>query len=301
MDLSRAQPEGVPAVRALMRNVPPLRRVSYHFYRLVQEVFGLAATRPGLLRWTLAQACRLHLRLAVADPALRAKLTPDYRPMCKRQVFSAGLYPAVQRPDVTLVTEPISHFDEHGIVTADGVLHRVDAIVLATGFDTRAYLRPMAGRSARGLAPFVRRIGEEVVVEPPRRRPVADALQFFRRCGGEGQDRPRWQVVEHLLADHLRAARDPHGLQPRARVRALPLCADGCRRPPAQETADRASATAVLPGSHTAPWSPSRNPALLACAAGGLSSTQHSAADLQRRGEAVRVRKKKRTAPRGTR
>ena len=51
--------------------------------------------------------CRLNLRFAVRDPELRRSLTPDYEPMCKRLVMSAGFYPAVQRPGVDLVTDEI--------------------------------------------------------------------------------------------------------------------------------------------------------------------------------------------------
>ena len=40
------------------------------------------------------------------DPELRAKLTPDYRLGCKRVLISNDYYPALQRPNVELVTEP---------------------------------------------------------------------------------------------------------------------------------------------------------------------------------------------------
>jgi cation diffusion facilitator CzcD-associated flavoprotein CzcO len=79
----------------------------------------------------------------VADPDLRRRLTPDYQPMCRRLVISAGFYRAMQRPNVALVDTAIDHIDERGIVTADGRVHPVDAIALATGFDAHAFMRPM--------------------------------------------------------------------------------------------------------------------------------------------------------------
>ena len=75
----------------------------------------------------------------VRDPRLRRALTPDYTPMCKRVVFSGGFYRAIQRDDVELVTASVDRVEQRGIVTEDGALHEVDAIVLATGFDTHAY------------------------------------------------------------------------------------------------------------------------------------------------------------------
>jgi len=45
-----------------------------------------------------------HLAKVVPDPALRAKLTPNYRLGCKRVLISNDFYPALQRDNVELVT-----------------------------------------------------------------------------------------------------------------------------------------------------------------------------------------------------
>src|SRR3546814_7918399 len=54
----------------------------------------------------IEQLCRDNL-LTVRDPDLRQKLTPDYRPACKRLVISDRFYDAVQQPTADLVTSPI--------------------------------------------------------------------------------------------------------------------------------------------------------------------------------------------------
>ncbi len=77
-----------------------------------------------------------HLEKQVADPALRARLTPDYPPGCKRILVSDDFYPALARENTRLVTEPIARITPEGIVTADGVLHPADTIILGTGFRT---------------------------------------------------------------------------------------------------------------------------------------------------------------------
>jgi cation diffusion facilitator CzcD-associated flavoprotein CzcO len=78
----------------------------------------------------------------VADPELRAKLTPTYTPGCKRLLQSNDYYPALQRPNVSVETEKIIEVQPDGLMTADGVLHEVDTIIYGTGF--RVTSNPMA-------------------------------------------------------------------------------------------------------------------------------------------------------------
>ena len=75
-----------------------------------------------------------HMEKQVTDPELRAKLTPSYVMGCKRILPSNDWYPALQQPNVELVTDGIREIRPEGIVTADGRKHEVDTIVLATGF-----------------------------------------------------------------------------------------------------------------------------------------------------------------------
>ncbi len=80
------------------------------------------------------RAGRKHLREQVPDPALRAKLTPRYRIGCKRTLISNEYYPALQHPNVEVVTDSIAQVTPYGIVTADGAEREVDTIILGTGF-----------------------------------------------------------------------------------------------------------------------------------------------------------------------
>jgi len=93
-----------------------------------------------------------YLKNAIKDPLLRAKLTPDYKFGCKRVVMNATFYPAIQKPNAHLVTESIDHIEKEGVVTKDGKLHKLDILVLATGFDPAAFMRPMEFRGRNGLS-----------------------------------------------------------------------------------------------------------------------------------------------------
>ena len=82
-----------------------------------------------------------------------AKMIPEAPPMSARPIRSDiedGIYDALLRDDVTLVTEPIARLTENAIVTADGREHLVDVVVYATGFRTGELLWGMDVRGRGG-------------------------------------------------------------------------------------------------------------------------------------------------------
>jgi cation diffusion facilitator CzcD-associated flavoprotein CzcO len=90
----------------------------------------------------LQQLCEANLE-TVADPELRERLRPNYRAACKRLIISPNFYEAVQRPNARLVTAAIAKVEADGVRTADGTLHPLDVLVLATGFRVDRFLRPI--------------------------------------------------------------------------------------------------------------------------------------------------------------
>jgi len=88
----------------------------------------------------LTDMAREYLTRKVADPALRAKLTPSYPVGCKRPLQSRAWFPTFARPNVTLETAPIAEFTEHGLRTADGIDHEFDTVIYGTGFHAADYL-----------------------------------------------------------------------------------------------------------------------------------------------------------------
>ena len=99
-------------------------------------------------------ACRANLEDNVHDLELRERLRPDYRAACKRLIISGNFYDAMQRPNAELVDSPIIRVEPSGVRTKDGVLHELDVLVLATGFKSDAFMRPLrvTGRDGHTLA-----------------------------------------------------------------------------------------------------------------------------------------------------
>jgi cation diffusion facilitator CzcD-associated flavoprotein CzcO len=77
---------------------------------------------------------RLHLARSVPDPALRARLAPDYRIGCKRILISNDYLPALTQPNVDVVAAGLAEVRERSVVAADGSEHEVDTIIFGTGF-----------------------------------------------------------------------------------------------------------------------------------------------------------------------
>ncbi|WP_330185070.1 NAD(P)/FAD-dependent oxidoreductase [Nocardia sp. NBC_01503] len=129
--------------KQVYQRLPVLGSAAYHLNRGFFAAFSQGLVHQGRMRSFIQWVVARNLR-SVKDPDLRRKLTPDYQAMCKRLVVSDRFYAMVQRPDVELVTSGIDHVRDTGVVTADGELHELDILVLATGFDSHAYMRPMA-------------------------------------------------------------------------------------------------------------------------------------------------------------
>jgi cation diffusion facilitator CzcD-associated flavoprotein CzcO len=121
-------------MRAALSTVPGAARgLRYAIYWLLEmRALGFAVD-PRLMA-PLGAMARSHLERQVPDPALRARLTPDYTIGCKRILLSSDYYPALQRPNVSLVTDRISEVVPSGVVTADGTLHQADVLIYGTGF-----------------------------------------------------------------------------------------------------------------------------------------------------------------------
>jgi 4-hydroxyacetophenone monooxygenase len=95
-----------------------------------------------------------HIRKELdGDEELIAKCIPNYPPYGKRMLRDNHWYKMLKRPNVDLITDPISHVTENAVVMKDGTAHEVDVIILATGFQATKMLWPMEvkGRGGRAI------------------------------------------------------------------------------------------------------------------------------------------------------
>jgi len=100
----------------------------------VRELQVQAFTKRPNELGMVERLAKRNMARAVKDPALRAKLTPDYRIGCKRILLSNTYYPALTRPNVDVVASGLAEIDGSTLVAADGSTAEVDAIVFGTGF-----------------------------------------------------------------------------------------------------------------------------------------------------------------------
>ena len=127
----------------VMARFPFLQRLAYHWYfQLLLRTFAAATVGNRFMQRLITRICLKHLEDGVPDPVLRAKLTPDYDATCKRLILCSDFYPAISRPNAHLVTAAISRVEPEGVRTADGELHALDVLVLATGFNAAAFILP---------------------------------------------------------------------------------------------------------------------------------------------------------------
>ena len=105
-------------------------------FRFMFETFGDIATDEAANR-EAQNFIRAKIAEIVKDPETARKLTP-HDLYAKRPLCNTDYYATYNRPNVSLVdvkANPIREITETGVITEDGVLHELDVLVFATGFD----------------------------------------------------------------------------------------------------------------------------------------------------------------------
>ncbi len=139
--------------RALYRRVPAAQLAMRNAIYWARELFAIPMLRVRLAP-VIRLASRAHFRKQVGDDALRAKVTPDYLPGCKRILVSNDYLPSLEQPNVEVVTAGVREIRGRTVVGADGTEREVDTIIFGTGFQVtdQPIARLIRGADGRTLA-----------------------------------------------------------------------------------------------------------------------------------------------------
>ncbi|MBO2447987.1 NAD(P)/FAD-dependent oxidoreductase [Actinomadura barringtoniae] len=121
-------------LRKAFEKVPGATRAFRNGIYWALEARAVGFTIDPRLSLPQEKLARWHIKRQIADPELRAKVTPDYTIGCKRVLLSNDYYPALARPNVDVETSGIAEVRENSVVTNDGREYEVDVIVYGTGF-----------------------------------------------------------------------------------------------------------------------------------------------------------------------
>jgi len=135
-------------VRWSFRNLPGAARLHRWYLFWAHESRSLLNGKSTILNRCLTGWLSRSMRKRIA-PEWRARLIPAYPAGCKRILLSNDYLETIQREDVSLIDEPINRVSHDAIETKSGT-HLVDAIILATGFETGAFLGPIEIRGRGG-------------------------------------------------------------------------------------------------------------------------------------------------------
>lgn len=141
------------ALAFAIKRIPGVQAWRRKFIFYYGETLTAMIRHPRTLGMVGRARSTLFMRTQVKDPILRSKIWPDYTFGCKRVLFSSYFLPALQLPNVELLTDAVTGFTAEAVVTADGVKRPTDVVILGTGFKTNDFMFPMeiTGRSGLDL------------------------------------------------------------------------------------------------------------------------------------------------------
>lgn len=119
--------------------------------RLYPALLNDEEGRPSAANSEQRKQWESYIREKLKDrPDLLEKALPDYPPLTKRVPVDFGWLDMLKRDNVRLVTEGIEQVTPEGLITVDGTLHPVDAIVLATGYQATQMLQTVRIEGRQG-------------------------------------------------------------------------------------------------------------------------------------------------------
>ena len=132
-----------PRMQRAFERFPALQRLDRMAVFAFMEAGAAAMTSHRWMLRPFRAVARRQIEQAISDPELRAKVTPQDEIGCKRLMLTDEWYPTLTKPNVELITAPIAEIMPSAIRLADGSERPADVLVLATGFQSHAFVAPM--------------------------------------------------------------------------------------------------------------------------------------------------------------
>jgi cation diffusion facilitator CzcD-associated flavoprotein CzcO len=121
--------------RRLYKLIPAAQRLVRAAIYSGRETNVVAFVKNPKLMKIAELLARRHQRKQIKDSRLLEKVTPDYTIGCKRILPSNKWYPALQQPNVELVTGGVKAVTPTGVIGEDGLERAADVIIFGTGFE----------------------------------------------------------------------------------------------------------------------------------------------------------------------
>ena len=129
--------------RMLLKAMPASARLlRWKMYWNIERTTSRYQTDSKLNQAIRASSIK-ELSTLMPDEALRAKLTPDYAPGCKRIPKSNDWFSSLSRLNARIVDSPAVRATANAIIAEDGREVPVDAIIFATGFRATECMAPI--------------------------------------------------------------------------------------------------------------------------------------------------------------
>ena len=103
--------------KTIVRRVPGVQAFRRRFMFFYGESLTMMIRHPRTWGRLGHARSAVFMRWQLRDPEVRRKVWPDYTFGCKRVLFTSHFLPALQRPNVELVTDAIAHLSPTGVVT----------------------------------------------------------------------------------------------------------------------------------------------------------------------------------------
>jgi cation diffusion facilitator CzcD-associated flavoprotein CzcO len=138
--------------KQLFARFPIIQKFIRSIVYWIRESTVLSFTYRLPTRFLNEELVKYNLRRLVKDKDLRKKLTPKFDLGCKRVLVTNDWYPAIQQPNVQIVTNRMREVKPNSIVTHDGDEYPVDIIIWSTGFQVQRFPIPIYGINGHDLA-----------------------------------------------------------------------------------------------------------------------------------------------------